>query len=347
MHIGGNWRDPSPRSYVAHAEFPLLARFVGKFVLDILPAALASVIGGFLFTQYQLSRAAPPLPAEQMSFASAEVLALVRDEHEAIVGYLKSQIAAEKSRLAAQDAETARAVADAKAAQDNEAQEKALAEQNAVDIKLSAAMPARHLASAMSAKAVLPRAKPAAAPAPAPSAQPTGPVVFTAQAKGIWVKFYDGDASHVLLEKQLAEGESFTLPAEAKNPMIWTGRPEALAITIGGQPQPKLADAQKIMRDVPVSATALLARQAAPAAPAQPAMGPTMGPAMAPQPGMAPMPGMMTPSAPTSAAALPAPRPHRPHPHPTASSGDAAAPAAAAPAPVAAPAPAQPSTVSQ
>ncbi|HZU63563.1 MAG TPA: helix-turn-helix domain-containing protein [Novosphingobium sp.] len=192
-----------------------------------------------------------------------------------------------------------------------------------------------------------PAAKPAAAPAPAPSAQPTGPVVFTAQAKGIWVKFYDGDASHVLLEKQLAEGESFTLPAEAKNPMIWTGRPEALAITIGGQPQPKLADAQKIMRDVPVSATALLARQAAPAAPAQPAMGPTMGPAMAPQPGMAPMPGMMTPSAPTSAAALPAPRPHRPHPHPTASSGDAAAPAAAAPAPVAAPAPAQPSTVSQ
>ena len=171
MHIGGNWRDPAPPSYAAYLEFPLLARFVGKFVLDILPAALASVIGGFLFTQYQLGRATPPQPAEQMSFASAEVLALVRDEHEAIIGYLKSQMAAEKNRLAAQDAETARAVADAKVAQDNEAQEKALAEQNAVDIKLSAAMPARHLASAMSAKAVLPRAKPAAMAKPIAATQ--------------------------------------------------------------------------------------------------------------------------------------------------------------------------------
>ena len=163
MQIDSYWRDPALPRYAAHPERPLLARFVGKFVLDILPAALASVIGGFLFTQYQLGRAAPRTPAEQVSPASAEVLALVRDEHDAIVGYLKSQMAAEKNRLAAQDAETARAVADAKAAKDNEAQEKALAEQNVVDIKPAAA-PARHLA--MSAKVALPRVKPAAAPNP-------------------------------------------------------------------------------------------------------------------------------------------------------------------------------------
>jgi hypothetical protein len=163
MRIQSYWRDPTPPSHAAHFGFPFLARFAGKFVLDILPAALASVIGGFLFTQYQLGRAAPPPPTEQMSPASAEVLTLVREEHEAIVGYLKSQMAAEKNRLAAQDAETARAVADAKAAQDNAAQEKALAEQNAADIKLPAAAPARHVA-AMSAK--VPRAKPVAAPIP-------------------------------------------------------------------------------------------------------------------------------------------------------------------------------------
>jgi hypothetical protein len=162
MQIQSYWRDPALPRFSAHPEFPLLARFVGKFVLDILPAALASVIGGFLFTQYQLGRAAPP-PTEQMSSASAETLALVREEHEAIVGYLKSQMAAEKNRLATQDAETARAVADAKAAQENAAQEKALAEQNAADIKLPAAAPARHVA-AMSAKVAPPRAKPAAAP---------------------------------------------------------------------------------------------------------------------------------------------------------------------------------------
>src|SRR5215471_17901864 len=144
MQIDGHWRDPAPARYAAHAEFSLLARFVGKFVLDILPAALASVIGGFLFTQYQIGRAAPPPPAQQISPASAEVLALVRDEHDVIVGYIKSQMVAEKDRHAAQDAETARAVADAKAAQENEAREKALAEQNAADVKLAAAASMRH-----------------------------------------------------------------------------------------------------------------------------------------------------------------------------------------------------------
>ena len=172
MQIDSHWRDPALTRHAAYPEFPLLARFVGKFVLDILPAALASVIGGFLFTQYQLGRAAPPAPAEQVSPASGEVLALVRDEHDAIVGYLKSQMTAEKNRLAAQDAETARAVVDAKAAKDiMEAQEKALAEQNAVDITLPTALPARHLASAMAAKVVLPRTKPAAAPNPVTATQ--------------------------------------------------------------------------------------------------------------------------------------------------------------------------------
>jgi hypothetical protein len=159
MQILCNWRDPAAPSYTPHPEFPLLARFVGKFVLDILPAALASVIGGFLFTQYQLGRAAAPAPTEHISPASAEALALVREEHDAIVGYLKSQMAAEKNRLAEQDAETARAVADAKAAQENAAQEKALAEQNAVDT-------ARHVAAVTSAKVAPPHAKPAAAPIP-------------------------------------------------------------------------------------------------------------------------------------------------------------------------------------
>src|SRR5499427_9997849 len=157
-------RLSGPQDYrTTRKHMPLLARFGSKLVLDILPAALASVIGGILFTHFQISRMTSPPAAEQTTPVSAEVLALVRDEHDAIIGYLKSQMAAEKQRLAAQDAETARAVADAKAEQDNEAQEKALAEQNVVDIKPAAA-PARHLA--MSAKVALPRVKPAAAPNP-------------------------------------------------------------------------------------------------------------------------------------------------------------------------------------
>jgi len=171
MQIDGNWQSPAPRHAAVYSRFPLLSRFAGKLVLDILPAALASVIGGFLFTQYHLGRTAPPAAAEQISPASAEVLALVRDEHQAIVGYLKSQLAAEKSRLAAQDADTARAVADAKAAQEDEAREKALAEQNAIDLKLAAVPTARHIALPMPTKVALPRAKPVPAPAEVATAQ--------------------------------------------------------------------------------------------------------------------------------------------------------------------------------
>jgi hypothetical protein len=175
MQSNGSWQVLAPRNDAIH--YALVTRFFGKFALDILPAALASVIGGFLFTQYQLGRAGPPA-VQQMSPASAEVLALVRDEHEAIIGYLKAQTAAEKSRLAAEDADTARAVADAKVAQEDEAREKAAAEQSAVEIALAAVAPPAMVSPAMApahrpspataAKVTLPRPKPAQAPIPPP-----------------------------------------------------------------------------------------------------------------------------------------------------------------------------------
>ena len=111
---------------------------------------------------------------------------------------------------------------------------------------------------------VSPTADPAAFPAlPAPSAQ--GPVVFTALQQGIWVKFYDA-AGNQLLQKELALGETFTVPGDANGPMIRTARPEALQISIGGQIVAKLADRQMTIGDVPVSAAALLARGQAPMA---------------------------------------------------------------------------------
>lgn len=118
------------------------------------------------------------------------------------------------------------------------------------------------------------RAK-AAQPGPqAPAAAAaTGPVVFTALEDAIWVKFYDG-AGKQLMQKQMAKGESYTVPADASGPQVWTGRPDALAITVGGKPVPKLAESEWIVRDVPVTAAALLAR-GQPAASASPVAGPT------------------------------------------------------------------------
>ncbi|HZF46063.1 MAG TPA: RodZ domain-containing protein [Sphingomonadaceae bacterium] len=110
--------------------------------------------------------------------------------------------------------------------------------------------------------------KPASAPVAAqvtPTAVVTGgQVVFTSLEDGIWVKFYDA-AGRQLLQKEMAKGETYILPTDVEGPQLWTGRPDALAITIGGKPVGRLAESQAIVKDVPVSAEALLARPAAPA----------------------------------------------------------------------------------
>lgn len=91
----------------------------------------------------------------------------------------------------------------------------------------------------------------------------TGPVVFTAEGE-VWVRFYDAQ-NRVLTERTLGEGESYTVPADADGPQLITGRPDLLAITIGGRPVPKLSEELVTLTDIPVSAQALLARGEAPA----------------------------------------------------------------------------------
>ncbi len=119
----------------------------------------------------------------------------------------------------------------------------------------------------------------AAAPAaPAPAA--SGPVVFTALEPRIWVKFTDAQGNQ-LMQKDLAQGESWTVPADKGEVLIWTAGPDALGITVGGQAVPKLSDVQKTVKDVPVSAAALLARGTAVPA-AQTATPPAMQSPIAP-----------------------------------------------------------------
>ncbi len=105
-----------------------------------------------------------------------------------------------------------------------------------------------------------------AAPVPITAAAPlaptaAGPVVFTALQPGVWVKFYDR-AGTQLLQKELAQGESYTVPADQGEVLLRTARPDELSITVGGQAVPKLSEVQQTMKDVPVSAAALLARAA-------------------------------------------------------------------------------------
>jgi cytoskeletal protein RodZ len=117
---------------------------------------------------------------------------------------------------------------------------------------------------------ILPEDSPSAAAseaASAPAATPSGPVVFTALEQQVWVKFSDA-AGNQLFQKELVQGESYTVPADQTEVKLTTARPQALAITIGGQPVAKLAEVQQTMRDVPVTAAALLARGTAQTSPA-------------------------------------------------------------------------------
>lgn len=112
-----------------------------------------------------------------------------------------------------------------------------------------------------------------ARPAPATA---NGPVVFTALEPNVWVKFYDASGAQ-LMQKEMALGETYTVPANANGPQLWTGRPDALKITIGGRELPRLANEEQVMKDIPVTAAALRARFA-------PAPAPAPSPAAASQP---------------------------------------------------------------
>jgi hypothetical protein len=103
-----------PKTAIVAQDTPLMMRFLGKFVLEVLPAALASVIGGLLLAQYQLGHPSTSAPAVQPSApASAEMVRLVGEEHAMIRDFLLAQNAAEKSRVAAGDAADARAASEA------------------------------------------------------------------------------------------------------------------------------------------------------------------------------------------------------------------------------------------
>jgi hypothetical protein len=80
----------------------LAARLVSKLVLDILPAAVASLVGGLLFTHYGLGRVSET--AAQAAPASPEMMQLLRDEHGLVVAFLNAELAREKAKLTAEGA---------------------------------------------------------------------------------------------------------------------------------------------------------------------------------------------------------------------------------------------------
>ncbi len=127
------------------------------------------------------------------------------------------------------------------------------------------------------------------APAP-PAAAAAGPIVLSAT-DAVWIQVKDGGA--ILKQGELKAGESYQVPANAVAPVLTTGKPEALRITVGTATAPAVGPAGETVSDVSLLGPDLM-------------KGPSASPAAASEP------------APASPAPAPAPRRARPEPAPPA-----------------------------
>lgn len=125
----------------------------------------------------------------------------------------------------------------------------------------------------------------ASAPAPAPPAQQTGKAsvmppqapapsvndkVVLIASDAVWVKISERGGP-TLYMGELAPNQRYEVPADAKDPVILTGRPDVLQAQIGATVIPALGSARKTIVNVSLKARALIEREAAMKAAAVPA----------------------------------------------------------------------------
>ncbi|WP_082441806.1 helix-turn-helix domain-containing protein [Sphingomonas sp. Leaf33] len=99
------------------------------------------------------------------------------------------------------------------------------------------------------------------APAPPPAANDQVTVTATDE---VWVRIYDGE-NKTLVMKTMAPGERYDIPAGTVGAQINVGRPDKLAITVGGKAVAPLGTGRVAIKDVSLAPSALLARGDGPA----------------------------------------------------------------------------------
>lgn len=125
------------------------------------------------------------------------------------------------------------------------------------------------LATGVDGEAITPAPMPSTAPPTRIPLATIGPVKLTAT-DTVWLRVYEKGGAR-LLEKQMNAGESWQVPATARDPEILTGRPQALRITVGATVIPPIGAPEQRVADVSLAPQSLLARLSAPA-PAAPIM---------------------------------------------------------------------------
>ena len=91
-------------------------------------------------------------------------------------------------------------------------------------------------------------AQTSATPAPAPAATASGPVVLTAL-QPVWIRVYQ-KSGPALFERVLGAGESYRVPPTATAPLLRTGKPESLKITVGSATAPSVGAPATTISDV-------------------------------------------------------------------------------------------------
>lgn len=100
-----------------------------------------------------------------------------------------------------------------------------------------------------------PAGAPPAAVRPQQQAIAQGPVLLTAT-EPAWIQVRDQGS--VLFEGLLDPGETYQVPPNATAPILKAGKPEALRITVGGQPAPPVGPAGQVASNVSLSPADLM-----------------------------------------------------------------------------------------
>ena len=109
-----------------------------------------------------------------------------------------------------------------------------------------------------------------------------GQVRLTANGE-VWLRVYDADGKK-LFQNTMKAGDTYDVPADAKQPMINVGRPDKLTVTLNGSAVPPLGDGSRPIKDVRIDGAAIAARLSGQSLPAAPAAVPAAAPATASTP---------------------------------------------------------------
>lgn len=104
-----------------------------------------------------------------------------------------------------------------------------------------------------------------AASTPGQPARPTAPVggaVRITATQDTWFEVTDKATNTRLYTRVLKQGDSWDVPPTAVDPVIKTGRPEGLTVTVGGQPVAPLGEPAHTISNVSLKAASLAARPA-------------------------------------------------------------------------------------